>query len=77
MSELEDLVNHPLHYASGSIECIEAIEVATAELQGIEAICTGNALKYCWRWKRKGGVESLKKAVWYLEYLIDILEKRH
>jgi hypothetical protein len=75
MSEV-DLVNHPPHYASGSIECIEAIEVATEDLQGIEAVCTANALKYLWRWKKKGGVQSLEKAVWYINRLIDTLEKR-
>ena len=75
MSEV-DLVNHPPHYASGNIECIEAIEVATEDLQGIEAVCTANALKYLWRWKKKGGVQSLEKAVWYINRLIDTLEKR-
>jgi len=28
---------------------------------------TGNALKYAWRWMRKGGVEDLKKARFYAE----------
>ena len=73
----EDLVNHPLHYASGSIECIDAIEVATEDLKGIEAVCTANAMKYLWRWKKKGGVQSLEKAVWYINRLIDTLEKRN
>ena len=73
---MEDLVNHPAHYASGTIECIEAIEVATSDLQGIEAVCTANAMKYLWRWKKKGGVQSLEKAVWYINRLIDTLEKR-
>ena len=75
MSEV-DPVNHPPHYASGSVECIDAIESATEDLQGIEAVCTANALKYLWRWKKKGGVQSLEKAVWYINRLIDTLEKR-
>lgn len=66
-----DMVNHPPHYTSGSVECIEAIEAATNGLIGIEAYCTGNAIKYLWRWKLKGGKQDLEKAVWYLNYLID------
>lgn len=34
-----DAVNHPSHYNAGKIECIEALESATAGLCGIEAIC--------------------------------------
>lgn len=69
----KDNVNHPSHY-SGKIECIEAIAVATDGLVGMEAVCTANVLKYTWRWKRKNGVEDLKKAKWYLEDLIKRLE---
>jgi hypothetical protein len=67
-------VNHPSHY-SGSIEAIDAIAAATAELEGVEAFDTGNALKYLWRWKRKNGVEDLNKAVWYIQHLIKHLEE--
>lgn len=66
-------VNHPSHY-SGSIEAIDAIAAATAELKGVEAFDTGNALKYLWRWKRKNGVEDLNKAIWYIQHLIKHLE---
>ena len=44
-------VNHPAHYTAGKIECIDALEAATAGLCGIEAVCTANAIKYLWRWK--------------------------
>ena len=71
-----DMVNKPPHYTRGGIECIEALASATNDLQGIEAVCTANAMKYLWRWKKKGGVQSLEKAVWYLNRLIDTLEKR-
>jgi hypothetical protein len=39
----------------------------------MEAVCTGNALKYLWRWKKKNGVEDLKKAQWYLNKLISVV----
>lgn len=67
------MVDHPFHY-NGSIEAIDAIAAATAELTGVEAFDTGNALKYLWRWKRKNGVEDLNKAVWYIQHLIKHLE---
>lgn len=66
-----DAVNHPKHYTSGKIECIDALEAATAGLTGIEAVCTANAIKYLWRWKQKGGAEDLRKARWYLDKLIE------
>lgn len=70
---MNDKVNHPSHYTSGNVECIDAIESATANLTGIEAVCTGNAIKYLWRWKQKNGVEDLRKAKWYISRLIESL----
>ena len=67
---MTDVVNHPPHYTAGGVECIDALEAATVGLDGIEAVCTANAIKYLWRWKRKGGVEDLKKARWYIDRLI-------
>lgn len=66
---MTDMVNHPAHY-TGSIECIDAIEAATSELSGIEAVCVANVLKYVWRFKRKNGLQDLEKARWYLNRLI-------
>lgn len=66
---MPDMVNHPAHY-QGKVECIDALEAATANLTGIEAVCTANAIKYLWRWKRKNGIEDLRKAHWYIERLI-------
>jgi hypothetical protein len=71
MTEELSKVNHPAHYNAGNIECIDAIEEAVKGLDGKEAFATGNAIKYLWRWKRKGGKEDLKKAVWYINRLIN------
>jgi hypothetical protein len=68
---VKDNVNHPSHYTQGAIECIDAIKEATKGLLGIEAVCTGNIIKYVWRWKFKNGVEDLRKARWYLDRLIE------
>lgn len=66
----EQNVNRPVHYASGKVECIDAIESATQNLSGLEAVCTANVIKYVWRWKAKNGLEDLHKARWYLDKLI-------
>jgi len=68
--EENDAVERPAHYNQGGIECVDAIAAATVELRGLEAVCTANAIKYLWRWKRKNGTEDLRKARWYLDRLI-------
>lgn len=70
-----DPVNHPSHYTAGKVECIEAIESATTGLDGGQAYATGAAIKYLWRWRRKGGAEDLRKARWYIDRLIKEVEK--
>jgi hypothetical protein len=69
----KDMVNHPSHYTSGKIECIDALESAVTDLTGIEAVCTANAIKYLWRWKHKNGKQDLQKAVWYINKLMEKL----
>ena len=73
----KDNVNHPSHYTHGGIECIDAIKAATVGLTGIEAVCTGNAVKYMWRWKFKNGAEDIRKAMWYLEKLLEEVESEN
>lgn len=72
----DDQVNHPPHYVDGGIECIEAIE---AELTADEyrGYMKGNIAKYIWRERMKGGVQSLKKAQWYLDRLIQFDEAQN
>lgn len=71
---MKDNIN-PSHYRRGKVECIDALESATLNKSGIEAVCTANAIKYLWRYEEKGGVEDVKKAKWYIERLINTLEK--
>ena len=69
---MEDMVNHPKHYISeNGLETIDVIEAFTADLNGIEAVCTGNVIKYICRWKNKNGLQDLEKAAWYLNRLIN------
>ena len=72
---MSDNVNHPKHYQSkNGLEVIDVIDAFTDSLTGMEAVCTGNALKYICRWKNKNGIEDIKKAIWYLNKLIEVKE---
>ena len=67
----KEKVNHPDHYNSGQYEVVDVIDDAGFG----EGFCLGNALKYILRAKHKENyVEDLKKAKWYLEYVIERAE---
>lgn len=75
-NEQIDSVNHPNHYQSKTgLEVIDVIDAFTHGLDGVLAFDTGNVIKYICRWKQKNGIEDLKKAKWYIEDLINHLEK--
>lgn len=67
-----DNINRPAHYQGDhGIECIQAI---IAQMTGEEysGYLRGNIVKYVWRYRAKGGKESLLKARWYLDRLIEV-----
>lgn len=67
--EAPDLVNHPAHYEqSCSLECIQVMELVFGA-NAVRGFCLCNAFKYMWRYKNKNGLEDLKKAKWYLDYI--------
>ena len=71
MTITNDAIN-PSHYkADNGLETIDVIRAFT----DVEAFCIGNVIKYVIRYKSKNGVEDLKKAKWYLEYVIKEYEK--
>ena len=73
--ETEDkMVSHPDHYKSGKYEVINIIDEFCKDLVGPECVCTANALKYILRWKKKNGIQDVKKAIWYLQHMVDIYE---
>jgi hypothetical protein len=65
-----DNVNSPKHYNSGDIECIDAIKASMTQ-SAFLGYCKGNVQKYMWRYEHKGGIESLQKAQWYLNKMIE------
>lgn len=70
---MDDPINP--NYYIGRVECIDAIETAVQDLSGVEAALTAQVIKYMWRWRRKNGVQDLRKANWYLQRLIDKQEE--
>ena len=68
-----DPVSKPVHYASGTIECIDAIE-ASMSAEAFKGALKANVIKYVWRYETKGKLESLQKAQWYLSRLIATIE---
>lgn len=70
---MPDNVNHPSHYETGKYECIDVM----IETQGIEAVknfCICNAFKYLYRHENKNGVEDVRKAKWYLDKYLELVE---
>lgn len=68
-------INHPAYYTQGEVECIDAIKSAVKGLNGMEAVCVANAMKYLWRWKQKNGRKDIEKAKWYIDKLLEETEK--
>jgi hypothetical protein len=68
-------VEAPAHYNEGGIECIDYIRQQLGK-EGFIAYCEGNVIKYHHRYKYKGGVEDLKKARKYQEWMMEALEAK-
>ncbi len=68
-----DNVNHPQHY-TGSIECIDAMLQQFGKEQ-VKSFCLLNAFKYLFRCNKKHEtpIEDIKKAMWYLNKYIEIV----
>lgn len=74
MQMMVDPVNHPAHYETGKFECFDVM----LECLGQEVVldfCIGNAFKYLYRHRNKNGLEDVKKAQWYIQRYIQILEE--
>ena len=67
----EEEINHPSRYAGGKYECIDIMLDVFGE-EAVKDFCLLNAFKYIWRQEKKGGVEDVKKAVWFLNKYIEL-----
>jgi len=61
---MTDNIKEPSHYIANKIEPIDFI------IQNEFDFCEGNVIKYISRYKRKNGIEDLKKAKQYIDFLI-------
>ncbi len=68
MNRGHDPIN-PSHYKKGDVECIEAIRASLTK-EAFMGYLKGNALKYLWRYETKDGKEDVKKALWYISYMV-------
>ena len=72
----KEMVDHPPHYTSGSQEAIITIEDAISSAPSVVAgMLQGQALKYLLRlWHKQNATQDARKALWYLQRLIEKLE---
>tara|TARA_R100001443_G_scaffold30604_1_gene44373 strand:+ start:5515 stop:5757 length:243 start_codon:yes stop_codon:yes gene_type:complete len=73
---MADNVNNPLHYNKGEIETIDYIVDVLGKYEAV-SYCQGNVIKYTGsRLFNKGNpIEDAKKARWYLDKMIKLLEE--
>lgn len=72
---MRDNVNHPNHYQNiAGVEAIDILNDVVKDLPGKQAAMLWNTLKYLLRFQKKNGVEDLKKARNYLDYLINDID---
>jgi len=72
MAESKEQVDHPKHYNTGKFEVIDVLEDWKLDFH------LGNVVKYVSRAGRKTDdteLQDLKKALWYLQRKINLVEK--
>ena len=73
---VNDKINNPNHYqGNNGLEAIEVIKQFAACPEYVEGFYWGNAMKYMLRFRKKNGIEDLKKARQNLNWLIGALER--
>ena len=77
MSEKKEAVNHPAHYNGDSdYECIKVLE-AWCPKEEVLGFCRCSAIKYlCRSGKKDEVVQEWKKAAWYIQKGIEIMENK-
>ena len=67
---MTDPIN-PDHYKLNGVELIDILRsVLTPE--EYKGLLKGSIYQYLFRYERKNGIEDLKKALWYLDKLLEI-----
>lgn len=66
---------NPAHYRKGGLEVIDILELKLSN-EEFKGMCKGFVLKYILRADMKNGLEDYQKAKWYLDKLVNTLEKQ-
>ena len=74
-SSKTDAVNYPDHYKIGDIECIDVM-LATQGVDAVINFCICNSFKYIYRHVNKNGLEDIRKAKWYLDKALELVDSR-
>ena len=72
--DAEDIVNHPSHYETGKFECFDVMREAFGD-EAVKNFCICNAFKYLYRHQRKNGIEDIRKAKWYIDHFLGIIDE--
>lgn len=68
-----DPVDRPEHYQTDAgFECKDVIREAIGVI-GYIYFCIGNVIKYLFRFKKKNGIEDIRKALWYLTEAVNLI----
>ena len=72
----DPMVASPAHYATGSVECIDAIESMLTPEEFV-GFLRGTIMRYTWRCTRKGAaLQDVQKLGWYRDRLERVLAAR-
>ena len=74
MSDNIDIVNHPSHYTSSGMECIDEMIILYGKEETM-SFCKLNCHKYRKRAMDKGGRTDLKKSDWYVKKYLELISK--
>lgn len=72
--DMYDPVNHPIHYTSSGMECIDEMLLLFGVKKTL-AFCLLNSWKYRKRAMYKNGEEDMKKSDWYAKKYAEIKAK--
>lgn len=72
--DAEDIVNHPSHYETGKFECFDVMREAFGDAV-VKNFCICNTFKYLYRCSRKNGIEDIRKAKWYIDHFLQIVDE--
>ena len=73
LKHIDNNVNHPEHYNQSGIECIDVI-IASQGKEAAQDFCICNAMKYIFRHNMRYGIEDVKKAQWYINKYLELME---